>query len=352
MKTIIKDIFLLMTAAVMALFIGCGKADKPEAAIPEDGYLECKTDDFIYRKYADHVALIKWTGMDSRAVIPDEVDGLPMTELSAPELFSENAAFSGNLAVTSVIIPEGVKTIHRYCFWHCTALRDAKIPDSVKSIGIEAFQGCKNLISVQLPESLEQLPDGCFDECISLRNISLPDDLGVIGNRVFHKCENLENIILPESVTSIGEYAFGGCTSLSTITILADGCEIADRSDTISGSDGKPEIRGVTPSTAKDYADRYGKSFRDIGVISDIGDVNGDSSIDSNDASLILSGYAAASIGGDLPLDLIIADADGDGNVTAADASLILSYYSYLSIGGEATLLEYAALPGLRSHQE
>ena len=344
MNKIIKDIIMIIAAAVMIICTGCGKDNSKTSEVTGDGYIEGETEDFTYRKYADHVVLTKWTGIESRAVIPAEVDGVPVTELSSPELYSENAAFSGNLAVTSVIIPDSVKTINRYCFYHCTALRDAVIPNSVKTIGIEAFQGCKSLLNVTLPESLKELPDGCFDECSALRNIRLPDDIGVIGRRAFHKCERLENVILPESVKEVGECAFTGCSSLSSITFLSSDCTIADQSDTISGSESEPEIRGVTPSTAKDYAEKYGKPFRDINSDSEIGDVNGDKSIDSNDASLIMSGYAAASIGSEMPFEMWTADTNGDGNITAADASLVLGYYSSLAVGNEMSFLEYAAL--------
>lgn len=55
----------------------------------------------------------------------------------------------------SVIIPNGVTSIHDWAFWRCTHLTDVTLPDSVKSIDICAFEECKSLKSVTVPKRLE-----------------------------------------------------------------------------------------------------------------------------------------------------------------------------------------------------
>ena len=55
----------------------------------------------------------------------------------------------------SVIIPNGVTSIHYWAFWRCTHLTDVTLPDSVKSIDICAFEECKSLKSVTVPKRLE-----------------------------------------------------------------------------------------------------------------------------------------------------------------------------------------------------
>lgn len=57
-----------------------------------------------------------------------------------------------------------------------------------------------------------------------------------------------------------------------------------------------------------------------------LGDVDGDTSITSTDARLVLQ-YYAKKIGAD-KLDLAAADVDGDGDITSTDARLILQYYA------------------------
>lgn len=60
------------------------------------------------------------------------------------------------------------------------------------------------------------------------------------------------------------------------------------------------------------------------------GDVDGNGTVDSSDASLVLQDYASVSTGGQTTLDSN-ADVNQDESVDSADASLILAYYAYRS---------------------
>ncbi|MBQ6251173.1 D-alanyl-D-alanine carboxypeptidase family protein [Ruminococcus sp.] len=76
-----------------------------------------------------------------------------------------------------------------------------------------------------------------------------------------------------------------------------------------------------------------------------LGDVNGDSMIDANDASAILAAYANIS-GSSKTSDLtavqtIAADVNMDGKTDAVDASNVLSYYAYLSTKGNLSIEDF-----------
>ncbi len=74
-----------------------------------------------------------------------------------------------------------------------------------------------------------------------------------------------------------------------------------------------------------------------------LGDVNRDGTVDSNDASELLSMYAQMSTGGE-PISeetLKIADVNFDGMADSSDASLILEYYAYISTGGDKKSNDY-----------
>ncbi len=67
-----------------------------------------------------------------------------------------------------------------------------------------------------------------------------------------------------------------------------------------------------------------------------LGDVDGDGTVDSSDASMILKDYAAISTGGTSELlgdRKKAADTDGDGSVDSSDASLVLAFYAEKSVG-------------------
>lgn len=77
-----------------------------------------------------------------------------------------------------------------------------------------------------------------------------------------------------------------------------------------------------------------------------LGNTNGDTLIDANDATVILAEYSATSTGGTGVLsenEKKAADIDADGKIGSADASLILAYYSYTSTGGTASFKNYLA---------
>ncbi|MGN1403683.1 MAG: leucine-rich repeat protein [Ruminococcus sp.] len=70
------------------------------------------------------------------------------------------------------------------------------------------------------------------------------------------------------------------------------------------------------------------------------GDINGDSSIDANDAYLTLTAYAKQSVGtstGFTDAQLSAMDADQNGSINANDAYYILCYYARSSVGADCS---------------
>lgn len=75
-----------------------------------------------------------------------------------------------------------------------------------------------------------------------------------------------------------------------------------------------------------------------------LGDINGDNSIDSSDASLILAEYSAVSTGGKSTFTKAqkkAADLDSNNTIDSSDASDVLRYYAYVSTGGTLPIKEY-----------
>ena len=59
-------------------------------------------------------------------------------------------------SVTSVILPEGIKTIGYYSFDHCRALRSIQMPDSLEEI-YPAFRWCESLQELTIPAGVRHL---------------------------------------------------------------------------------------------------------------------------------------------------------------------------------------------------
>ena len=130
-----------------------------------------------------------------------------------------NYAFSWCESLTSISIPNSVTSIGRSAFWRCSSLTSINIPDGVKTIGNETFRGCKSLTSITIPNSVTTIGEYAFQYCSSLTSINIPDGVKTIGYDTFEGCSSLTSITIPNSVTSIGYAAFSGCSSLTSITI-------------------------------------------------------------------------------------------------------------------------------------
>ena len=180
-------------------------------------------------------------------VIPESIDGHPVTAIAA-------YAFSGKTPQSDYDLSD------RTDLW----LTSIYIPNSVKSIGGFAFENNKNLESVHLPENgctighrdrYGDAYDSIFNGCISLKTITIPNGLDVIDrthfetyisalsapklesvtfvkgtsticNGLLANCPSLKSINIPDSVKSIGNYAFSGCEALESVRLPEGGCEI------------------------------------------------------------------------------------------------------------------------------
>ena len=101
-----------------------------------------------------------------------------------------------------------VTSIGYYAFIRCTALTSVTIPNSVKTIRVQAFSQCGSLKSVTLPNSVNTIEYGVFEECRSLTSFTIPNSVMSIEPAAFRGCSSLTSIAIPNSVTSIGGSVF------------------------------------------------------------------------------------------------------------------------------------------------
>ena len=113
----------------------------------------------------------------------------------------------------------GLESITSYAFSGCTSLTSVVLPNSVKTIDSEAFTGCTSLKSVVIPNSVERISSGAFEGCSSLTSIELPGSLRELYNSPFSGCKSLTSLMIPKSVTRINTNPVGGCSSLTSLTV-------------------------------------------------------------------------------------------------------------------------------------
>lgn len=133
-----------------------------------------------------------------------------------------DCAFDGCGGITSVTIPNSVKTIGNWAFRKCEALQSIDIPAGVKTIGKAAFALCTALKSVTLSNGIQEIITAAFSGCTALQSIHIPAGVTAIGGWAFSDCYALQSIDIPGSVKTIGDWAFEKCTGLKTVTVHWD----------------------------------------------------------------------------------------------------------------------------------
>lgn len=186
-------------------------------------------------------AVTGYIGTDDKIYIWETYRGLPvtaigdeaffecywLTSVSLPEGIRSigDAAFKDCSDLASFVIPGTVITIGEYAFSGCYTFTEIMIPESVQSLGAYAFEYCSMLESASLPASMTSIPEGLFSNCAVLSTFTFSAGLLSIGAKAFEFCE-LTGIDLPAGLTSIGEEAFANCSNLTVVDIPASVTEI------------------------------------------------------------------------------------------------------------------------------
>jgi hypothetical protein len=229
--------------------------------------------DLTYTVTGGEAQITGYVGAGGAVVIPSTLGGYPVTSIG-------KNAFSAKSRITSFSLPDSLRSIGDEAFSICTGITRITIPKNVTSIGVQAFDYCIELKNVVLPPGLTSIPNWAFMRCYKLESISLPQGITKIGRGAFNRCTNLASLNIPQSVTEIddtaflfcesltnisipkhvtrtGFDAFSGCTSLKTLTFYSPTTTIYSCDSLAAGL----KIIGFNPSTAKDYAARYNKTF-------------------------------------------------------------------------------------------
>jgi len=147
-------------------------------------------------------------------VIPDMLDGLPVTGYSAT-LFSAGAAnnYTGT-GITSISGGNNIMTIPAYSIRNCYSLTNIAL-SQLTSIGSYSLERCTSLVNAYFPKA-ESVGNYAFAYCENLKTVTIPEvkTINVYG---FYYCTNLESVSVPKC-SSVGSYSFRSCFSLKNVS--------------------------------------------------------------------------------------------------------------------------------------
>ena len=216
-----------------------------------------RSGDFEYALLNDGGAeLIRYHGAEGRVIIPNELDGHPITAVRGnpfvitdrnrktigvkncsvsvasnhPYLATINGVLFGTTDFKLIYcpprkgfvpyeIPKGIRVIGDYAFYRCTGLTLITIPDSVTTIGEKAFMDCADLASITIPDSVSGIGNYALCNCAKLTSVSISNRITRIGDAMFSGCTSLTAMTIPAGVTRIGRDAFHDCVGLTAVHI-------------------------------------------------------------------------------------------------------------------------------------
>ena len=169
-----------------------------------------------YKDYGDHIEILSCEKDITELVIPEEIDGVPVTKIG-------QYVFKDNTKLQKVVLPDSMEMISGGAFDGCTALTDLDFGNGLVTIGGVGFggnfRGCTSLKEVKLPDSLQIIGSDAFSGCTALSTLIIGESVSSIGMYAFRGCTALESVCIPDSVQEIGMGAFESCIKLSHLEL-------------------------------------------------------------------------------------------------------------------------------------
>lgn len=216
------------------------------------------TSDLTYTAEGGTVTVTGYTGSEVVVVIPDTLDGLPVTAIG-------EGAFAGMDNLRAVSLPDSVQTVGFGAFAGCSAMTTLRTPVYVvdaerayfgalfgatscaangsavprgltaliltggNTIPDYAFYGCTSLVAVALPDCLTGIGDFGFYGCESLTYLDMRDaPVASVGSWAFTNCKALLQLHLPATVTDMGFAMLEGCGALENLTVPFVGGSVSE----------------------------------------------------------------------------------------------------------------------------
>ena len=230
----------LKTASVIAAaaLLAAVPVSMPKGAFtsaPMTAYADYQSlGDFYYSEENGEITITGSNPKAASAEIPATINGKPVTAIG-------DYAFNGS-SISSVTIPDSVRTIGNYTFTMCSNLKSVTLPESIEYIGIRAFELCSSLSEVNFPDHMIDFSSKVFDSTpwmtaqrqksdlvvvngvlIDAENatgdIVLSSDIKAVASGTFERNDKITSVVFPSSIKKLKDNVFFYCSNLTSADI-------------------------------------------------------------------------------------------------------------------------------------
>lgn len=103
-----------------------------------------------YIKNEDYIMVTGYTGTSSELIIPEHIEGLPVTHIA-------KKAFLSKKYLRTVSLPNSLEEVGGWCFAYCYNLEQIKFPKKCLRLGKSIFLECNKLSKISVEKGTEEL---------------------------------------------------------------------------------------------------------------------------------------------------------------------------------------------------
>lgn len=216
---------------------GTGENGKLSENIPQQA-LEMVKNEIIYKNYGDHAEITDYVGTDNTVVIPDTIDGLPVTQVELMDMNSPGTIeiVYNSVMLESIRVSDGQKIVLNVgkdvskvnlSLVHLSSVKAVVVND--ENPNYSSFDG---LLYTKDCQTLIACPGGFEKTSLDFNKYNDPKKVGsstallaaqlkTIKQDAFRNCSGIQGIVLPDRLSTVERNAFSGCTALRAITLPA-----------------------------------------------------------------------------------------------------------------------------------